>query len=286
LTGSGAAGQTEGDLASTNFVAPVNGVYTVALSAVTPTQLLGFVAVNDLAIGSYNYNISKKYPDGRVVTFNDIATVTGHDDNGLAIFGPVAGDSIKEAANVIFNNNWKISETGALLKGQYVYEFTINGVTRKAEVNVLDSVGLDITNVSIAGNNMTKFGNGFLVSLANAIGSLEIEFDLNLVTSDNYVKVVSYSSASGSVVAPTTWLANDPVADTVYTKLSDLDGSLKLANLASGGAGAASLNTLFIVIEIYIVVPFSSADTIELANVGKLRLVSSQTLKLRIDAFA
>jgi hypothetical protein len=275
-------------VASTSFVAPVNGVYTVALSAVTPDQLLGFVAVNDLAIGSYSYNISKKYPDGRVVTFNDIATVTAHDDNGLAIFGTVTGDSIKTAANTIFNANWIISETGALLKGQYVYEFTINGVTRKAEVNVLDSVGLDITNVSIAGNNMTKFGNGFLVSLANAIGSLEIEFDLNLVTSDNYVRVLSYSSASGSVVTPTDWLTNNTIANTVYTKLSDLDGSLKLANLASGTGGnaAASLDTLFIVIEIYRVVPFSSATGTVLANVGKLALVSSQTLKLRIDAFA
>jgi hypothetical protein len=286
LLGSGAAGQTTVDLESTKFVAPVNGVYTVALSAVTPDKLLGFVAVNDLPIGSYAYNISKKYPDGRVVTFNDIATVTAHDNNGFAIFGTVASDSIKTAANTIFNTNWIISETGALLKGQYVYEFTINGVTRKAEVNVLDSVGLDITNVSIAGNNMTKFGNGFLVSLANAVGSLEIEFDLNLVTSDNYVRVLSYSSSSGSVVAPTTWLANNPVANTVYTKLSDLDGSLKLANLASGGAGAASLDTLFIVIEIYRVVPFSSATGTILANVGKLALVSSQTLKLRIDAFA
>jgi hypothetical protein len=275
-------------VASTSFVAPVNGVYTVALSAVTPDKLLGFVAVNDLAIGSYTYNISKKYPDGRVVTFNDIATVTGHDDNGLALFGSVTGDSIKSAANTIFNTNWIINETGALLKGQYVYEFTINGVTRKAEVNVLDSVGLDITNVSIDGNNMTKFGNGFLVTLANAIGSLEIEFDLNLVTNENYVRVLSYSSASGSVVTPAKWLTNNTIADTVYTKLSDLDGSLKLANLASGTSPnqAASLETLFIVIEIYSVVPFSSADTIVLANVGKLRLVSSQTLKLRIDALA
>jgi hypothetical protein len=158
----------------------------------------------------------------------------------------------------------------------------------KHEVNVLDSVGLDITNVSIAGNNMTKFGNGFLVTLANAIGSLEIEFDLNLVTSENYVRVLSYSKVSGSVSAPDRWLANDTIADTVYTKLSDLDGSLKLANLASGTGGnaAVSLETLFIVIEIYSVVPFSSADTIVLANVGKLRLVSRQTLKLRIDAFA
>jgi hypothetical protein len=135
---------------------------------------------------------------------------------------------------------------------------------------------------------MTKFGNGFLVSLANAVGSLEIEFDLNLVTSDNYVRVLSYSSASGSVVTPTDWLTNNTIANTVYTKLSDLDGSLKLANLASGtGANAAaSLDTLFIVIEIYRVTPFSSSSGTVLANVGKLALVSSQTLKLRIDAFA
>jgi hypothetical protein len=40
-----------------------------------------------------------------------------------------------------------------------------------------------------------------------------------------------------------------------------------------------------IVIEIYRVVPFSSTGTV-LSGVGRLQQVSSQTLKLKIDAFA
>jgi hypothetical protein len=266
--------------AATNFVSPVSGVYTIALSAVTPDQLLGFVAVNDLPIGSYTYNISKKYPDGRVVTFNDIATVTGHDNNGLALFGTVASDSIKNAANSIFRTNWIINETGALLKGQYMYEFTINGVTRKVEVNVVESLGLDVTSVRIADKEMIKFGNGFLTTLANAIGNLEIEFGLNLVTENDYVRILSYTPNAANE-----WIANNSIANTVYTKLSELDGSLRLATLASGSSTAAADDTMNIVIEIYRVVPFSSTGTV-LSGVGRLQQVSSQTLKLKIDAFA
>jgi len=296
--GSGALGTnpTALDVAdlATSFLAPVSSAYTIPLSMVTPTNLYGYIGVADLALGSHSYSISKKYPDGRVLTFSDVATVTAHDDNGLAIFGTVANDSIKTAANTSFLNNWIMNET-AVAKGTYEFNFTIASATTKIVVNVVENIGLDITSVSIANQELLSFGNGYLTQLGSALGNLSIEFDLNMVTANDYLRVLSYTPSKNNgwdIALP------NQISSSNYYKLSDLNGVLNLGKLESNfndqangaghaaGGAAASLDSMVIVIEIYRLVPFSSLTGTSFVPFGKLSLVSTQSLKLRIDAFA
>jgi hypothetical protein len=175
--------------AADKFVAEANGSYSFFLPDRTLTAddiLKAEIAIADLPLGEYNYSISKKYPDGRVVTFADKATVTSLDVHNLAEFATSGGTFA--AQNTIFVANWKIDET-TYAEGTYEYEFSIGNISRKFVVNVLPQPGLDINALMIGNTTLSLFEKDYLVLAANALGEVKISFDLEGLTGNNYFRI-------------------------------------------------------------------------------------------------
>jgi hypothetical protein len=141
------------------FVAPKLGVYDLLLPSTVSANngLFAQLAVSDIPVGVYNYKIVKSYPDGRVVTIEDTAEVTGLDANQMAAFG-----SSTKANNTKFNDNWKINEPNTeFKKGKFTYEFTFNGVTRNYVVNIIEQPTLDVSSVKIGSTDAQLFDTFF-----------------------------------------------------------------------------------------------------------------------------
>ena len=141
--------------AGDKFAAAVDGVFTINIPAsITDHLLYANVAVADVAVGVYTYKIVKTYPNGRVVTIEDTAAVTGIDDNGLALFD--TGSAL--ANNTKFVANWIINEPNAeFVKGKFIYEFTFGTVNRKFEVNIVDFPKATISSVTVGSTTTTLY---------------------------------------------------------------------------------------------------------------------------------
>ena len=173
-----------------NFVAPnASDVYTVYLPnrALTNRDMLyARIAVADLAKGEYDYEITKKYPDGRVETFSDKVKVTAVDNNQIATF---------DSTNSKFITNWIINET-SFTDGTYEYSFKVNNIEKKLTINVLDAPTLDVTKV-LTGTVARPLFNGSYVIAADTLAAntsttgtaLSFEFDKINVTDTQFYSV-------------------------------------------------------------------------------------------------
>jgi hypothetical protein len=214
------------------FVEDTNGEFnffipTGALTANT-NVLRAQIAIADVALGEYNYSIVKKYPDGRVLTFADKATVTSVDVHNLAVFGTTAGVA-STPQNTIFNTNWKIEEA-LYEEGQYEYEFTFAGVTKKWIVNALPQPGLDINEATVGNTELSLFEGDYLILTAKMLGQVKLSFDLNGLTGDNYFRLNwSATGTPGFTFAPV-WTQADANFSTEIYSLKDLQ-ELVLGNV-------------------------------------------------------
>jgi 5-hydroxyisourate hydrolase-like protein (transthyretin family) len=172
------------------FVAPnASDVYTVYLPnrALTNRDMLyARIAVADLAKGEYDYEITKKYPDGRVETFSDKVKVTAVDNNQIATF---------DSTNSKFITNWIINET-SFTDGTYEYSFKVNNIEKKLTINVLDAPTFDVTKV-LTGTVARPLFNGSYVIAADTLAAntsttgtaLSFEFDKINVTDTQFYSV-------------------------------------------------------------------------------------------------
>jgi hypothetical protein len=228
------------------FVEETNGEFnffipTGSLSADT-NVLRATIAIADVELGEYNYSIVKKYPDGRVVTFADKATVTSLDVHNLAVFGTDAGVA-STPQNTIFNTNWKIEET-LYEEGQYEYEFTFAGVTKKWIVNALPQPSLDINEATVGNTELSLFEGDYLILTAKMKGQVKLSFDLNGLTGDNYFRLNWSATATPGFTFAPVWTQADANASTGNSTFSTEIYSLKdLQELVLGNVtGTATVN--------------------------------------------
>ena len=234
--------------AADKFVAEANGSYSFFLpnrTLIADDILKAEIAIADLPLGEYNYSISKKYPDGRVVTFADKATVTSLDGHNLAVFATSGGTFA--AQNTIFVANWKIDET-TYAEGTYEYEFSIGNISRKFVVNVLPQPGLDISALMIGNTTLSLFEKDYLVLAANALGEVKISFDLEGLTGNNYFRIKQVATTFGYTEAFVDG-GTDGFSDVIYS-LKDLQ-ELVLGFISSTGDVPAAADNLVITLRFY-----------------------------------
>jgi hypothetical protein len=213
--------------AGDKFAAAVDGVFTINIPAsITHHLLYANVAVADVAVGVYTYKIVKTYPNGRVVTIEDTAAVTGIDDNGLALFD--TGSAL--ANNTKFVANWIIDEPNAeFVKGKFIYEFTFGTVNRKFEVNIVDFPKATISSVTVGSTTTTLYSLRRILPVPDGrIGATSLavkaSFTLSGLTASNFYTVtpaVTNDSTTG-ITLGAAGVATYTLAETAKVSLKDL----------------------------------------------------------------
>jgi hypothetical protein len=277
--------EAAGDL----YIVPsANGEYNLELPATATDHIIyANIAVVDLAKGSYNYSISKTYPDGRTENFADIVEVVSLDKNGLAVFAGASG--AQAARNQLFINNWKISET-SFEEGVYEYSFTIGSASRKIVINAINPPSFKINSLSINGVNLGLFNKVYRVLHTGLVGDVKAMVETqNLLETDLFaIQVAETDSGDAnnvSVVDIGTSIATGSTTDAAALKslkdLKTLDlGSILLAAGASLGAESIYLNDTFV----YTVKFFRLKSRAGLiATAWPYEEIGSQTITVRVD---
>ena len=147
--------------------------------------------IADMPAGTYNYNIVKKYPDGRVETFVDTVTISALDVDGVATI----------ATNAKFTNAFKISEFD-METGVYEYSFTVGSLTREFVVEVLENRKIKLGTLTLGTSNVTFYNGKYRIVLptvatGNDLTSRAIKLSFNLInlTDSNYFSVARAATA-------------------------------------------------------------------------------------------
>jgi hypothetical protein len=174
------------------FVTATAGIYDILRPGTVTSDngLFAQMVVSDIPLGVYPYKIVKSYPDGRVVTIEDTAEVTGLDANQIAVFG-----ASTKANNTKFNDNFKIDENNTeFKKGVFNYEFTFNGITRKYVINILEQPKLDVSNISVGTTNSQLFNTSFTLKpadYATALNDVKLTFLAKNLFSATHITVTA-----------------------------------------------------------------------------------------------
>jgi hypothetical protein len=214
------------------FVKLVNGVYTVEKRNLHVLSIDAVPQLFDLAIGTYNYSITKKYPDGRVESVSDSVVVTGVNTNG----------SVTITANTQFTTAFNVKEYDLDL-GKYEYSFTVGQATLAFTIDVIANSQLKINSLMV-GKTEAVFYNGNYrlplpaADLANATVSATVEL-LNLPSDHFFTITRAISGPSTSISLGTS------VADAaLYTLSSNLaTARLPLEELKELNLGSISTST-------------------------------------------
>jgi hypothetical protein len=235
--------------ASDLFASSSTGVFTVDLKsnyAAAKSGFYGRLAIADLPKGAYDFKIVKSYPDGRVETIIDRAEVTGHDNNGLAVFGT---PTVLNVNNTMFLNNFLINEL-AYVKGTYVFDFTIGTINKKYTINVVDLPSFGVNSLKVGATTTSAFGGEYILKPASPFvgGKITLDFKLNNLTDAQYVSVSG--AALGGIRTNFT-----PPAETIQA-IKDLT-TLDLGTLAE--ANRSNNDKLYFTLKFYNSVPYSTS---------------------------
>jgi hypothetical protein len=236
--------------ASDLFASSSTGVFTVDLKsnyAAAKSGFYGRLAIADLPKGAYDFKIVKSYPDGRVETIIDRAEVTGHDNNGLAVFGT---PTVLNVNNTMFINNFLINEL-AYVKGTYVFDFTIGTINKKYTINVVDLPSFGVNSLKVGATTTSAFGGEYIIKPAVpfAGGKIVLDFKLNNLTDAQYVSV------SGAALGTAIRNNFTPPAETIQA-IKDLT-TLDLGSLAE--ANRSNDDKLYFTLKFYNAVPYSTS---------------------------
>ena len=174
------------------FIPELNGEYSFFMPrrALTTDDILkAEIAIADLDVGEYNYSVTKKYPDGRVISFSDKALITSVNNFNLAVFDSTVGTQTAAVVkqNDDFKDIWGIYEPTYMV-GTYEYHFSFGNLSKKIVVNVLDPVGFDLNSVAIGDVEASLFTKIYQ-SEAGKIGLLTLNFGLSQVTENDYFRI-------------------------------------------------------------------------------------------------
>jgi 5-hydroxyisourate hydrolase-like protein (transthyretin family) len=275
------------------YVAPVNGVYTVELPsspAVFRDVLYAKIAVADLAKGNYNYSVVKKYPDGRVENFSDVVQVVDVNANGVAIFTGATGTQL--ARNNLFISRWIIKET-SIVKGTYEYTFTINNVSKKYVINVVEPPSFTITSLSIDGNELGLFNKIYRVLFGDVLGDVTAQFELeNLLETDLFDLFVTENDTGSANNITTSDIATSANSVANFADAADLLTIKDLARLdlgsivlASGETGLAATDATYLNDKFTFTFKFyRPISRVGLDETGfPYQLIGTQTVVIQID---
>jgi hypothetical protein len=270
-------------------VPELNGVYTVEKSV--NDYLKAEVAVFNLAVGRYNYSITKKYPDGRTDTFNDLAIVTRIDENGRSLFEQTSAGEYRNttvsaadsALNAALLTRWfidtkatnELGSSSELEPGTYEYTFTLGPVTKKYVINVIGTPGLVFNSVTIDGTELESQNGVYFIDVLNVRGNLNVEFaKLNLPATTFVTLTTSKDPSNGSLTVP--------AAPIVYTNYLSLTTQTKfdLGNIGGTLPANGTLNTLRYLFKFYRIVNFDSAEYVANSSSRYVEL-GSQVLEIR-----
>jgi hypothetical protein len=230
------------------FASSSTGVFTVDLKsnyAAANSGFYGRLAIADLPKGVYNFKVVKSYPDGRVETKEDRAEVTGHDTNGIALFGDPTQLNVN---NTVFLNNFLINEL-AYVKGTYVFEFTIGTVSKKYTINVVDLPSLAATTLKVGTATTDLFSGEYILKPQTIGGKILMDFTKKNLTDAQYVSV----DAASLIGADFT-----PVVETKIA-LKDLT-QLELGTLTS--AARSNGDKIYFTLKFWNKVPFSTSSSL------------------------
>jgi hypothetical protein len=229
------------------FASSTTGVFTVDLKsnyAANNSGFYGRIVIADLAKGAYDFKVVKSYPDGRTETVQDRAEVTGHDNNGLAVFGT---PTVLNVNNTMFLNNFLINEL-AYVKGTYVFDFTIGTINKKYTINVVDLPSLAVTTVKVGTKTTDLFSGDYILEPQTIGGTILMDFTKKNLTDAQYVSV-----DAASLIPEFT-----PVTETKIS-LKDLT-QLELGTLTS--AARSDGNKIYFTLKFWNKVPYSTSASL------------------------
>jgi hypothetical protein len=276
-------------LADQYIVPGSSGEYNLELPAsfTAKNMIYAQIAVADLAKGSYNYSISKKYPDGRTENFADIVEVVSLDNNGLALFAGATG--AQAARNQLFVDNWKISET-SFEEGVYEYSFTIGSASRKIVINAINPPSFKINSLSINGVNLGLFNKVYRVLHTGLVGDVKAMVETqNLLETDLFaIQVAETDVTTNNVEAVDIGasIATSSITDAAALKsLKDLK-TLDLGSiLLEAGETLAVANTNYLDDTfVYTIKFFRLKSRVGLSDTAwPYEEIGSQTITIKVD---
>jgi hypothetical protein len=213
----------DADDAADLFALGTNGVYTVETRPVatggTPAAkdvLYGKLLVSGLSVASYNYQIRKEFPDGRVETYSDVVKVTSVDLNQVATF---------DSANAQFINNWTINQQyNPTEEGTYKFTFTVGTVTKSYTINIVTPPSLTVESLTISRKEQVLFNGYYRVLLADLAGAVRANISLDGLTEDDYFTVYASTLAGATLTGvPTSAITGNTNILAALVSLKNLD---------------------------------------------------------------
>jgi hypothetical protein len=165
------------------------------------------VNLYDFPAGSYNYEVRREYPDGRIEVVSDEVTVTAAKFTAATVQRlPSDGSNLWELdlENAKFDANWTINETSLTALGTYKYTFKFGTVTEVFTINVVEAPSMKLNNLALAGSNLVLFGGAYRV-LPTAITTTAMTVvaditQLNLPANAYYTVLATSSDVSNILV--------------------------------------------------------------------------------------
>jgi 5-hydroxyisourate hydrolase-like protein (transthyretin family) len=210
-----------------SWTALSSGKYTIYQKDKNLLSVNSDMFIADMPAGTYNYNIVKKYPDGRAETFVDTVTISALNPDGVATI----------ATNAKFSNAFNISEFD-METGVYEYSFTVGSLTREFVVEVLENRKIKLGTLTLGTSNVTFYNGMYRIPAAGngtiTPRTIKVDVELvNLLETSFYGVVRSAPSAGFSVTE----------VDEIFTKAS-LVVDASVGTVATGFKSLKGLTTL------------------------------------------
>ena len=176
---------------------PVDGefVFSATSSQLTDTYLFANIGIIDLAKGTYPYEITKKYPNGQVVSISDIISL---DVDALQRYTVNSG-ATQLGNRDKFIANWTIDTRVAAEKqdleyGTYDYTFKIGNTSVNYKIVIKEAPDLEVEKVVVGKNELSSFLGQFLVQ--SKASAQELSFYASPVNLPSVVYTSSTAEAS------------------------------------------------------------------------------------------
>jgi hypothetical protein len=220
-----------------------DGVFEVELGlAVEKVWWKSYVglSVSDLVPGTYQYQVTKKYPDGVVLDNVYSATIAAADidANGL-----LTGVTLQD---------WNLNEiaAGGITKlGDYVYTFRFGTTTKTYTVRVLPSPQLNVTSLTLGTTPAPLHNSKFRVNISGALTATDVSAaisTLNLPSTSFYTVTAVAAGTAPFALAGTLGTSGRLIADaTAVTTGAGLDlGATATVAFPIAGKTSISLGQL------------------------------------------
>jgi hypothetical protein len=230
------------------------------------------VNLYDFPAGSYNYEVRREYPDGRVEVVSDEVTVTAAKFTAATV-QRLPSDSTNlwelDLGNAKFDANWTINETSLTALGAYKYTFKFGTVTEVFTINVVEAPVVKISKLTLSTDALTLFGGAyrFLPTVIPASGgtALAVNIDINKVNlpADTYYTITATAAATllvGGSIGDSLLNPNSTAAATTLVGAAESNkikiDSLSNINLGTvimaGATAVAAADKVTYIIKLYV----------------------------------